>query len=414
MRVALVSVGDEVLCGDVVDTNSAEIGRALTALGCQIVLRLSVGDKEEAIASALERAVKEADFVVVVGGLGPTEDDRTREAVARWLGKPLVKLPEIEAKIEEFFRKRGRSVPPTVAKQAQVPQGAQALENPLGTAPGIRVEREGKVIFCLPGVPSEMRMMLESYVLPEAKKLTGERRLPSAIFKFCSIGESDIAQKLTEALKPFPLVSPAFYPMEGEVKVVLKSSEASDEGRRQLEGAVEATREALGEFIYAEEDIPLEKAVGQLLREAGKTLAVAESCTGGLVGHRITQIPGSSDYFWGGVVAYDNEAKVKLLGVSEETLKRYGAVSEQCAREMARGIRRASGADIGVSITGIAGPTGGTPEKPVGLVHFAVSTEEGEWHARRVFPGDRHGVKRRASTTALDLVRRILKGLPIR
>lgn len=414
MKAALVSVGDEILSGEIVDTNATEISRALTLLGCRVTLRLSVGDDEEGIVSALESASRKADLIVVVGGLGPTRDDRTREAVARWLGRPLRRLPELEERIKRFFEEKGRSYPEEVLRQAEIPEGAEPLENTVGTAPGIRAEKEGKILFCLPGVPAEMREMLERFVLPEVRKMTSREAPPYATLMFCEIGESSIAQRLADIWPRYPLLRPAFYPRHWEVRLTVRAKEPSEEARSQLESAISEVRARLGEFIFAEGEVPLPKVVGDLLKEQRKTLAVAESCTAGLLGKRITDIPGSSDYFWGGVICYANEAKMKVLGVSEGTLKRYGAVSEQCVREMARGVRELSGADIAVAITGIAGPTGGTPKKPVGLVHFALSAEDGEWHAVRIFGGDRESVRMRATTTALDMVRRYLLGLPIR
>lgn len=414
MKVSLVTVGDEVLAGEIVDTNAAEVSRALTLLGCEVVLRLSVGDREEEIVSSLDIAAKKADFIAVIGGLGPTRDDRTREAVARWLRRPLRRLPELEGKIRLFFEERGRSYPEEVLRQAEIPEGAEPLENTLGTAPGIRAERGGKVIFCLPGVPAEMRAMLERFVLPEVKERREGEAPPHVTFMFCEIGESTIAWRLSEIWTKYPLLTPAFYPRHWEVRLTVRASEATEEARSQLEAAASEVKSRLGEFIFGEGEVPLPKVVGELLRQKGKVLAVAESCTAGLLGKRITDIPGSSDYFWGGVICYANEAKVKVLGVSERTLRDFGAVSEQCAKEMARGVRRLSGADLAVAMTGIAGPTGGTAEKPVGLVHLALSSEEGEWHAVRIFPGDRKSVRMRATTTALDMVRRYLLNLPIR
>ena len=259
MKAALITVGDEVLSGEIVDTNAAEISRALTLLGCEVALRLSVGDREEEIVEALDVAAKKADVLIVIGGLGPTRDDRTREAVARWLGRPLRRIPELERKIRRFFEERGRSYPEDVFRQAEIPEGAEPLENTVGTAPGIRAERDGKLLFCLPGVPAEMRAMLRRFVLPEVRERTGGEAPPSATLMFCEIGESTIAERLTDIWPKYPLLQPAFYPRHWEVRLTIRGREASDEARRQIEAAASEVKARLGEFVYADEEVPLPK-----------------------------------------------------------------------------------------------------------------------------------------------------------
>jgi competence/damage-inducible protein CinA-like protein len=418
LQVELITIGDELLLGFTIDTNAAHIARTLAASGVEIVRRATVGDDAGKIAEVVREALDRTGAVITTGGLGPTSDDLTKPAIAKIFGREMKFDEAIATKLEERWRTRfpNSRFPETNRTQAEIPAGARVLTNRHGTAPGIWLEDEkGRWVAMMPGVPREMRGMLADELLPVIKsRAKGEDSVVlSGTLRTTGIAESAIAELLgpnflgepdTE-LGSLPL---AFLPGVGGVDLRVT---AKGLPRARAEGLV---REALvklksrvSAYAYGEDEADLAAVVLDRCRSAGFTLAVAESCTGGMLGERLTSIPGSSDVFLGGVIAYHNEVKRNLLGVGAEAMERYGAVSEQVALQMASGVREKLGADVGVSVTGIAGPGGGTPEKPVGLVWIAVHASEAK--SRRFhIGGDRAEIRQRAAQAALEMVRRAL------
>jgi nicotinamide-nucleotide amidase len=415
MNAALLAIGDEIVAGLTTDTNSGFLAGELRAVGVEPVAGFAVTDDEDAIVRALERALEEAEIVVCTGGLGPTADDLTAACVARLAGKPMVMHEASLAHIEGIFRARGIEMPANNRKQALIPEGATVIPNPTGTAPGIicPVERRGvtRFVACLPGVPREMRRMARETLVPWAAARNPGRRFVSRVFSTFGLAESKLDELLVGVVDPAEarLAFRAAFPRV-QARITVSGAPGDDlEGR--LDALEARVRERLGTYVYAIGDEGMEETVGRLLREHEMTLAVAESCTGGLIGHRITDVPGSSAYFLLGVATYSNDAKERILGVRAETLREHGAVSTQTAEEMADGVRRLALASIGVSTTGIAGPGGGSAEKPVGTVCIAVAWDGGVW-SRRYDVGDRgrEWVKGMTAQIALDRVRRHLLG----
>lgn len=412
-RVVILSTGDELTTGRIVDTNANWLATTFFEIGVDVVAILTTGDYPERLEWGWREALSQADLVVSTGGIGPTADDLTSETVARVLGRPLVEDAESVDRIKRFFASVNREMPLNNLKQALMPEGYVIVPNPLGTAPGYRVETNGKHIVVLPGVPREMKPMVTDTVLPWVQGLRGSGVYVARTFQTFGITESGLDEIVT------PLVDPkearlsyrASFP-EISLRVVVQGEPADAERRADVVAA--RVREVLGTYCYGEGVTSMEEVVGHLLKAKGMTIALAESCTGGLVNHRLTNIPGSSAWVLGGVNAYANSVKKKLLGVSHETLKEHGAVSKECAGEMADGVRKALGADIAVSTTGVAGPDGGTPDKPVGTVCFGLSTAEETLTARFQLWGTRDWVKLLASQVALEWVRRKLLGVPIK
>jgi len=406
MDATIVAIGDELLAGKTVNNNAAFISRRLAALGIGTRRQLVVGDDEAEIVSALEQARALAPLAVATGGLGPTEDDRTLAAVAGHLGLELVLHRPTLKEIERRFERRGIKMPAVNVSQARVPAGSHVLANALGTAPGIIIEDEDFVVCLLPGVPAEMEYILEHGFIPylEKKGYVGERVYEKELHA-TGLPESAIAEKLAAVDVPAGLHL-AYLPQTAQVNLRLWGP-APDEAtfRERAKPAADAIRAALGVHVFGEDGATLEQVVGEALAARGETLALAESCTGGLVAARITAVPGASAYFLGGLVSYANEAKVGLLGVAESTLAAHGAVSEETAREMAAGARARFGATHALAITGVAGPSGGTPEKPVGTVCFARAEAGGVASERRYFGGGREWVRLRASQHALGMLR---------
>lgn len=407
MVAEIVSVGTELLMGQTVDTNAATVSATLPTIGYRVLFRQTVGDNLERLTQTLKLALSRADVVITIGGLGPTMDDLTREGIAAALDEPLILDHQIQQELQEKFQRRGYPMVSSVLRQAYRPACARPLPNPNGTAPGLIVEKEGKVIIALPGPPAELVPMLQDYVLPYLRERAGEAPgvIMSRILRVCGMGESLVEDRIKELMQGSnPTVAP--YAKTGEVHLRITASAPTSEQARAMIETVEAQiRQRLGNAVYGVDDQTIEQVVMENLWAKGATLAVAESCTGGLIGHRLTEVPGSSRALLGVVVAYSNALKTALLGVSEETLQLYGAVSEPTARAMAEGVRRLTGADYGVATTGIAGPTGGTPEKPVGLVYVAVASAGGVRVAEYRFLGRRSEVKWRAAQAALVMLR---------
>jgi nicotinamide-nucleotide amidase len=414
-RVALLSTGDELVTGRTVDTNANFITDKLVAIGLDVVAILVVGDYPDRIRWAWEQALDQADVVLSTGGLGPTADDRTTETIAALTGRPLLLDESIAERIRQMFAAMGRVMPENNLKQAHFPEGATVIPNALGTAPGFRlaIEHGGRTrhLVVLPGVPREMKPMLEQSVIPwlQGEGGTGDVFV-SRVFQTFGLSESALDEMVARCISEDE-ARIAFRAAFPQISVRLTVQDDPARAAPRLEALAARLRAHLGEFVYGEGDTNMETVVGHLLAQRGLTLALAESCTGGLVGDRITDVPGSSAWLLGGVVAYSNAAKVAQLGVAEATLERHGAVSEQTAEEMAIGARRAFGSDLGLAITGIAGPDGGTAEKPVGTVCFALASSSGVISRRYKLWGTRDWVKILSSQVALDWVRRHLLGM---
>jgi nicotinamide-nucleotide amidase len=405
------------LLGEIVDTNAAYMSQRLAEIGVDVHFRHTVGDNPGRIVSVLELALSRSDVVLICGGLGPTQDDLTRESVAAVTGRELVTDPDAEDHLREFFARRGHVPTSNNLKQATVPSGGRLLENTCGTAPGLCVEDDGKLIFAVPGPPTEMREMMQRQVLPIlCERLGGELRpVYTRVLRMADIGESSLVAAIDDIItrQTDPTVAPYANPGEVTLRLATKAATESEAARRL--DAMEATlRERIGRYIYGVDGETMEVAAGNALRERGATVAVAESCTGGLIASRITDVSGSSEYMLGGVVAYANEIKQRVLGVPAETLAEHGAVSEPTARAMALGARELFGADYAVATTGIAGPTGGTEEKPVGLVYVAIADADGVICEELNWPGTREQFKRRVSQNALNMLRKRVLGVEVR
>lgn len=409
MTAVLLTVGDEILLGQIVDTNAAWLGDRLAASGVDLVRHETVGDTMDAITGCLARACADADLVVLTGGLGPTHDDLTRDAIAAHLGVDLLRHADVEHTLRERYRQRGRDLTETRIRMADVPEGVEPLPNPRGAAPGLWHPGESCVIVAMPGVPYEMKAIWRESVEPRLHELR-----PGAVVHRTLLtvgkGESDIAADLGDL--PALLgdgVGLAFLPSLGTVRIRLTAKgDDVDEARARVDRAAEAVRQRIERLVFGEGDTSLEAVVGEMLAERGLTVAMGESCTGGALAARLTRVPGASRYVLGGVLAYCNSVKENQLGVPEADLAEHGAVSEPVALAMARGARELTGADIGLATTGVAGPTGGTPEKPVGTVWIAYASEEDERAVRLQLSTDR-GVNIGLTVTAtLDLLRRQL------
>jgi nicotinamide-nucleotide amidase len=410
MGAEIFSVGTELLLGQIVDTNAVFLAQQLSNLGVDCFHKTTVGDNQGRLVAALRTALVRADIIISTGGLGPTEDDLTAAGVAEALGVELyLDEPAAEA-IRQLIAKRGYPFLPSHLKQAQIPVGSIVLPNPVGTAPGFWIEKDGKTIISMPGPPHEMRAMFTESVAPRLQQRAGGVVIVSRVLHFMGIGESMLEERLKDLIEA--QTNPTIAPLAGmgEVRLRITAKILGREAAQALIAPVEAEiRQRVGDYIVSTDNEPLEVSVDRLLKARGLTLAVAESCTGGLIANKLTNIPGASEYFMAGLVTYSNEAKIKLLGVQEATLAQYGAVSAQTATEMARGARNAGAAQIGVSTTGIAGPTGATAEKPVGLVYIAVSSDQQEVCEEFRFRGDREMIKNQAANAALNLLRKTIE-----
>jgi nicotinamide-nucleotide amidase len=416
-RAAIVSCGDELTTGRIADTNAAFLASSLGDLGIAVTAVLVVGDDPEHIVWAWQQAMAQADVVIATGGLGPTADDLTTETLARMLDRPLVRDEAVAERIRKFFAAVGRNMPSNNLKQADFPAGATVIDNPVGTAPGYRLmvdEGRGRThLIVMPGVPREMKRLWSDSVGPWLRETRGgDRVFVSRVFQTFGLSESGLDERLQGAIDPGEarLSFRASFP---EISIKITVAGVPGQAEAVLARTSEQARARIADYVYGEGADSLESVVGRMLRESHLTLAVAESCTGGLIGHRITNVPGSSAYFAEGVVCYSNEAKHRLLGVRTETLDSHGAVSEEVAREMAVGVRSRGNRSLGLATTGIAGPDGGTEDKPVGTVCLALASEAGVVSRRYQLWGTRDWVKLLTSQLALDWVRRHLLGLPV-
>lgn len=416
LHAELFAIGSELLHGGRVDSNSLFIADMLAHSGIRVCNKMVLGDESVGIQAALRSASKRADVVVVTGGLGSTIDDCTREAIAMAFGRPLAVRRKALDVLRRQVRGRGKTVTALLAKQALIPSGATVLDNSVGTAPGFYVQEGKALIFVLPGVPREAREMMELQVVPILKrKLRSRTFLWTHTFNTIGLPETDIQQLLLPILQQSPAIALSLLASPKGVKVTLScwlskktSSKNANKQKVFLEGdtVIQHVRKALHFCLFSEGEQTMEEVVGQLVSSQAWSLALAESCTGGLIAHRLTEVPGSSTYLDCGVVTYSNKAKRELLGVTSTILRKYGAVSSQVAEAMAKGVRLKSQVDLGFSVTGIAGPGGGSKQKPVGLVYMAIDGPRGKRSQQYQFRGNRTEIKFRSSQAALDMIRR--------
>lgn len=413
MKAALLMVGDELLIGQVVDTNAAWLASQLWELGIPVVRKMTVSDKKEEILHGLEECLRDIDLLIMTGGLGPTKDDITKKALADHFGVQMVFSEETFKRIKTFFQDLGKPWNELHRLQSYMPSNAELLENSLGTAPGMMFRWNSKAIYSLPGVPYEMKGIFNRWIKPELKEKIPESHQYYRTIRTIGIGESDLAELLESLPEGWDSdVSVAYLPNIGQVRVRISASGSSGyQARDRVDAAAVMVREILKPWVFGEDNDSLEVLVGKLLKEKGWMLGTAESCTGGLLAHTITTVPGSSSYFKGSVVAYSNEIKRDLLQVPSATLEEYGAVSEQTVRAMVNGAIQALDVDIAVAISGIAGPDGGTPEKPVGLIYLACGSRDEIRTLELRLNKDRLRNMEYAVTMGLNMIRKFLMGL---
>jgi nicotinamide-nucleotide amidase len=411
MNAEIIAVGSEMLTPERVDTNSLYLTGELNNLGVEVVAKCVVGDHRDRLAEAVRQALARAEIVILSGGLGPTEDDVTREAVAQALGRKLVFHPEIAEALELRFARAGRKMAEVNKRQALVIEGADVLSNDRGTAPGQWLEESGSVAMLLPGPPHELQSMFERECLPRLSRLAPPQAIRTVVLRVAGMSESDLDQLISPVYKKYLNPATTILAANGEIQVHLRARCATEAEADALLAEVAAPIEQLlGDRLYSRNGDPLEVVVGDLLRDRRATVSVAESCTGGMLGERLTSVPGSSDYFVGGFMTYADAMKVELLGVPPEVLKQHGAVSKQTAEAMATGARRRTGSTYALSITGIAGPDGGSELKPVGTVYIAIADDAGTLTMHRRFLGDRQRIRIFTVQMALDLLRRRITG----
>lgn len=410
MDAEIIAVGSELLTSNRQDTNSLYLTQKLNALGIEVRFKTIVGDNAEHLAQVFRAALGRSRLLFLTGGLGPTEDDLNRQVVAEVLGRPLREVPEIRRRIEERFARLGRPMSENNARQALVPEGAEWLENKLGTAPGLWISHEGVAVVLLPGPPKELEAMFEATCAPRLASLASGECLRSRVYKTVGLAESEVDQRIAPLYKNYQNPRTTILATPGVIEVHLQARATNDvEANELLDQLGDRIEAALGEYVFSSGGESLEEVVGMYLVMRQKTVAVAESCTGGLLSERLTCVPGSSNYFLGGMVCYSNELKTALAGVPADLITEHGAVSLAVAQAMAEGVRKRTGASLGIGITGVAGPGGGTPEKPVGLVFIALADENGTQIREFRFPGDRERVRHWATQMALEAVRRRLR-----
>lgn len=409
MNAEIIAIGSELLTPFRLDTNSLYLTEQLERLGIGVVQKTVVGDDRLRLQAAFADALKRSELVIGIGGLGPTEDDRTREAVAELLKRRLQRNPEVIAAMEERFRARKRKMPEVNLRQAMVPEGADWFPNHNGTAPGLWIETNGKVVLLLPGPPPELQPMFEEHALPRLRQRAPKQAVVTKMLKTTGLPESDVEQLIAPIYRQIQNPETTLLASPGQVEIHLRATGSDTaEALRRADELAERLEQALGDNVFARGPETLEQVVGLYLMMRGATLAVAESCTGGLVAERLTKVPGSSHYFLGGVVCYSGKVKAKMVGVTDALLKRKGEVSAEATESLAKNFRRRAGSVLGLAITGIAGPTGGTPDKPVGTVFISLADAHRVKTEKHRFLGDRERIRWQASQAALDLVRRKL------
>lgn len=405
----IIAVGSELLTPFRTDTNSLWLTDKLNTVGVEVKLKTIVGDDDARLEETIRDALKRSGIVVLTGGLGPTEDDITRKIAARALGRRLVLDEKVLDDIRAKFLRWGRKMPEINARQAMVMEGAEVLPNPNGSAPGMYLEHDGRVVVLLPGPPREMQPMFGGLVLPRLAERSGGVRVVRRVMRVAGLGESAVDERIAPVYTQYKNPQTTILFNNSEIEIHLTAQGKTEaEAELLLDGLAGQIEERLGDSIFAFRGEKMEEVVGLRLAVGGFTLATAESCTGGLIAHRLTEVPGSSTYFMEGVVAYSNEAKTRRLDVPAELIAAHGAVSAEVAEAMAIGVKRRADTDFGLSVTGIAGPGGGTEEKPVGLVYVALADDAHTEHKRLMLPGDRYLIRWRASQFALDLLRRRL------
>jgi len=406
----IIAIGSELLSSSRTDTNSLWLTDQLNRIGIDVRLKTIVGDDDARLEEVVRDAVKRSRVVLTTGGLGPTEDDITRKVVARALGKRLSLDEKVLAEIRERFRSFGiANMPERNSRQAMVIAGAEVLSNPNGSAPGLYLEHEGCAIALMPGPPREMKPMFENYVRARLDKLAGDTRFATRVLRVAGLGESAVDEKIAPIYTKYENPQTTILFNSSEIEIHLRAHGRTEADAETLldDLSLKIERE-LGNSAFSFRGETMEEVVGRRLAMTEFTLAVAESCTGGLIAQRMTSVPGSSKYFIEGVVTYSNDSKVRLLGVDKKLIREFGAVSQQVARDMARGVRHRAKTDFGLAVTGIAGPGGGTKDKPVGLVYIALADDAHTEHKKLTIPGDRELVRWRASQAALDMLRRRL------
>jgi nicotinamide-nucleotide amidase len=405
----IIAIGSELLAPDRTDTNSLWLTEQLNRLGIEVKLKTIVGDDDARLEEAIKDATRRSKVVITTGGLGPTEDDITRKITARALGRRLLLDENVLAEIKQRFQSFGVTMPERNSRQAMVIEDAEVLPNPNGTAPGIFLEHNGTAIVLLPGPPREMQPMFSNHVVSKLEQRSGSVRVVRRMLRVAGMGESAVDEKIAPVYTKYenPQTTILFNQSEIEIHLTARGR-TEDEANQLLDRVVLEIEEQLGNAIFAFRGEKMEEVIGLKLAVGGYTLAVAESCTGGLLAERLTEVPGSSKYFIEGVVTYSNESKTRLLGVEPILLLEHGAVSGPVAEAMSEGMRNRAATDFALSITGIAGPDGGTEEKPVGTVFIAISSEAGTEHRRLKVPGDRNLIRWRATQAAMDLLRRRL------
>lgn len=405
----IIAVGSELLMPNFVDTNSAYLTRQLNEIGIPVVMKAIVGDDENYLEHALRGSMERTPVTITIGGLGPTEDDVTRKVVARVLQRQLVLDDTILAAIERRFKARGAEMPKNNARQALVLTGSDVLVNNNGTAPGLWIASERNHVVLLPGPPSELMPMFEESCIPRFRKLNGDITLARRVFRTTGIFESTLDARIAPIYQKHRNVQTTVLAKPGQVDVRLTAVARNQaDAERAVQELADQIEKELRDYIFARADQSLEEVVGHLLVEKKGTIAVAESCTGGMLAERLTGVDGSSRYFMSGIITYSNESKIALAGIPPLLLEMQGAVSEEVARGLAEGIREKVGTTIGVGITGIAGPSGGSPEKPVGTVHIAATSPSGTKHQLFHFPGSRDRIRWQATQAALNMTRRLL------
>jgi nicotinamide-nucleotide amidase len=412
VKAEILAVGSELLDPLRRETNGAYITGRLRSVGVDVFARITVADDASWLEQAFRQALSRADVVIATGGLGPTSDDLTREAAARAAGRALHRDPGLLEALRERFARFGRVMAPVNAQQADLIEGAISLPNARGSAPGQYFDQGGRLVFLLPGPPGEMQPMFDGQVLPIVRERAGGRALVTRVLKIASMGESDVEQIVAPLYKTYENPRTTILGGAGQTELHLTGEGASEEeAAARVEELASGIHGLLPGRIFSDDGRDLAEVVAALLSGRGKTLALAESCTGGLVAARLTAVPGSSAFFDRGYVTYSNRAKVELLGVDPQIIERHGAVSEETARAMAEGARRAAGTDLAVAITGIAGPTGATDDKPVGLVFLALAGDGVDRVRRAQLPGERDRVRAQAAQAALEMIRRAVLGL---
>ena len=405
----IIAIGSELLTPTKTDTNSLWLTEKLNDIGIEVMLKTIVGDDGARLEETVKDAMRRSDIVITTGGLGPTEDDITRVCTAAAIGRELKYHDDIESHLRERFKAWGREMPEINKRQAYVIDGADILPNPHGSAVGMLAEIDGKLLIILPGPPRENQPMFTEHVLPRLKAVAGETHVRRRLIRISGLGESAVDEIAAPIYTVYPSVQTSILFNKSEVELhIAARADSADEAQRTADEVAKKLIDALGKWVFSTNGETMEEIVGALLTAKGETVSIAESCTGGLIGQRVTSVPGSSAYFVEGAVTYSNQAKMRTLGVPAEIFEKHGAVSAECAETMAAGMREYAGTDHAISITGIAGPDGGSDEKPVGTVYIGYAGRELTKSVHLVLPGDRYLIRWRSSQAALDYLRRQL------